>query len=743
MRSFIKNIFISTAVGIALLGGAVTVFAAGNIDSVKKYSQFINTDINEDLVQDLINWSPTEGGATVSDTAITGYIWGETVGWINLNPSGSGVINTCSGVLSGYAWGHNAGWINFNPTNATIAPNINTSTGEITGQVWSQNYGWIELASTETGFLGLNTSWRPSSDCTNPPPPPSGGQSHVLKVNKQVVGGPAVPSDFIISVKESGINVGGSPFAGSVQGASVIITTEKAKTFVITEQSSSDYVATFSGDCAPYGVVSFDQADPVFTKTCTIINTYQKIDEQGKIYTCKDPAALNYDANPNTFAKNSLCKYKILDDQNNLYACKDPAALNYNLDPKLLENNNLCTYKKISEENLGDRYGCKDSQALNYNADPKVLGNNSLCSYQEDGFACKDERADNYDADASLKSDSSRCIYPREMYTCKDPFALNFNADTTAPTDNTLCQYPRPESRNRELTLLVLTLLGLASTIPGLTTRAGNMVSTFVFGRKKVRGVVYDSKNKEPLDPVYVSVIDLTTNQEVKNQVTDIEGRFGFVLKKGHYKITAGKTHYQFPSILLAGRASDEVYDRLYFGESFTVENEEQVVTVNIPMDPTGDDWNQQEKHRMNLLQYLIKGQTKYIWIFNALFAIGFLASIMITYFYPTWWNYVMTGLYVVLGLVQVYGRGPVYAGKITKNGVPLAGAIVHIWNANLNHEVAKKVTETSGAYYAIVPKADYYVTIDQKNPDGTFTNIFTSNVFHANHGCIDKKFDI
>lgn len=102
-----------------------------------------------------------------------------------------------------------------------------------------------------------------------------------------------------------------------------------------------------------------------------------------------------------------------------------------------------------------------------------------------------------------------------------------------------------------------------------------------------------------------------------------------------------------------------------------------------------------------------------------------------------------MTGLYVVIGLVQVYGYGPIYAGKVTKGGVPLAGAIVRVWSASINHEVAKRVTEASGAYYVLVPKADYYVTIEQKNLDGTFTKLFTSEVFHARHGCIDKNFSL
>ena len=48
-------------------------------------------------------------------TAVTGYMWGENIGWINLNPNNEwyGVVNDEAGNLSGYAWGENVGWISF------------------------------------------------------------------------------------------------------------------------------------------------------------------------------------------------------------------------------------------------------------------------------------------------------------------------------------------------------------------------------------------------------------------------------------------------------------------------------------------------------------------------------------------------------------------------------------------------------------------------------------------------------
>jgi hypothetical protein len=754
MRSFIKNIFIGLVALTAVFGFALTAFAAVNIDSTEKYSQFLDIDLDTNGSEDFINWLPKNGGATVTNTKITGYIWGETVGWIHLDPSHSGVTNTCGGKLGGYAWGENTGWINFNPTHATIRPNIDIHTGEITGQVWSQNYGWIELASPVVGQPGLKTSWRPSGSCIDIPGSPS------ITVYKNVVGGTAAPSNFTIYIKQNGVQK--FAFPGSSAGTTKGVNFIDSRTFNISESPSPDYTATFSGDCDATGKIVFGPQDTESPKTCTITNTFKKVD----VYACKDSAATNYDPSPTTLEKNSLCIY---DKQK---ACKDPTATNYNSNPTLIADNSLCNFdtqyackdqtatnydpspSKVAKNSLcnyAGGYACKDQTAINYDADPNLQADNTLCKYPQDQYACKDLTATNYNLDPKLHADNTLCKYPKESYACKDPNANNYNPDPDLHSDKTLCKYKNDFLSAFKLGgggkapwwPMMLGLIGLASSAPGIVIRATHMLTTFVWGRKKIRGVVYDSNSKEPLDPVYVSVVDLATNQEVKNQLTDLEGRFGFVLPKGHYKITAGKTNYLFPSVKLGGRVSDEVYDRLYFGEPFTVENEDQVVSMNIPMDPLGTDWNQVEKHRTGFIQYLIKGQTKFAWLFNILFVLGFLASIMITYFYPTWWNYVMTGLYVVLGLIQVYGHGPIKAGKVMKGGQPLAYGIVHVWSAGLNREIAKRVVETSGSYYILVPKSDYFVTIDQKNQDGTYTKIFTSNVFHARNGVIDKSFDL
>lgn len=125
---------------IALMFLVPGIASAVAIDPSNDTAAFENSDYGS------LHWTTTNGTAVnVTATALTGNVWGDSVGWITLNPTNSGVTNSCSGgvgTLGGYAWGENTGWINFAPTNGGVTIN---SSGEFNGNAWSQNYGWIDF----------------------------------------------------------------------------------------------------------------------------------------------------------------------------------------------------------------------------------------------------------------------------------------------------------------------------------------------------------------------------------------------------------------------------------------------------------------------------------------------------------------------------------------------------------------------------------------------------------------------
>ena len=71
-----------------------------------------------------LNAEPDSGsGMHIQSDKLTGFVWGENIGWINLHCENNdtcatvsyGVVNDGAGNLSGFAWGENVGWINFDP----------------------------------------------------------------------------------------------------------------------------------------------------------------------------------------------------------------------------------------------------------------------------------------------------------------------------------------------------------------------------------------------------------------------------------------------------------------------------------------------------------------------------------------------------------------------------------------------------------------------------------------------------
>ncbi|MDR3519290.1 MAG: peptidoglycan-binding domain-containing protein [Candidatus Pacebacteria bacterium] len=92
---------------------------------------------------------------TVTDAGLTGNIWSQTYGWINLNPNMGGVVNDGSGNLSGYAWGQNVGWINFS------GAEINSS-GKFTGIIGDADTTAGRI-SFDCANCDVETDWRPMS----------------------------------------------------------------------------------------------------------------------------------------------------------------------------------------------------------------------------------------------------------------------------------------------------------------------------------------------------------------------------------------------------------------------------------------------------------------------------------------------------------------------------------------------------------------------------------------------------
>ncbi len=260
--------------------------------------------------------------------------------------------------------------------------------------------------------------------------------------------------------------------------------------------------------------------------------------------------------------------------------------------------------------------------------------------------------------------------------------------------------------------------------------------------RRKQRewGTVYDSVTKRPLDPVYVSLIDTETNKEAASAITDIDGRYGFLVLPGKYKIVVKKTNYISPSIIMKGKLFDEVYNDLYFGEDITITEEGQIISKNIPMDSMSFDWNEFAKTKMNVNTFMKGKDVVWAKISNYLFAIGATVSLITVIFAPAPYNIIVAGFYILAYILNYIVFQSKKSGTLTEKNTksPLSFAIVKIFREGETIPLVKKIADKFGSYYALLPNGKYYIKIDKKNDDGSYTEVFQSSTLDITKGVIN-----
>lgn len=282
------------------------------------------------------------------------------------------------------------------------------------------------------------------------------------------------------------------------------------------------------------------------------------------------------------------------------------------------------------------------------------------------------------------------------------------------------------------------------SEIAFIPTRIWQLILGALGFKKKVRhwGIVYDSVTKQPLDPAYVMLYD-KDGKEVATAITDLEGRYGFLVQPGIYRIEANKTNYLFPSRTLHGKHSDEMYRDLYFGDYFEVLHEGDVIVKNIPLDPQGFDWNEYVKHERGLVKQRATRSRIFSALANVLFYGGFLASIVVLYLEQSALNIALVAIYVFLFILRQFViKRPSY-GRVSNHHEPLPFGVVKVYSAKLGTLMTTKVLDKYGRYYMLAPKGSYYATVDEKRADQSYATIHKTEAFTNTKGVINKKFKI
>jgi hypothetical protein len=243
----------------------------------------------------------------------------------------------------------------------------------------------------------------------------------------------------------------------------------------------------------------------------------------------------------------------------------------------------------------------------------------------------------------------------------------------------------------------------------------------FMGGRRKREawGQVYNSLNKLPVDLATVRLIGSETGRIVQSKVTDGQGRYAFVANPGAYRIEVMKNGFVFPSDLLKGSKNDGKKTDIYHGEIITVDENNAVITANIPLDPAGEH---EKPLRIVWQRTARRLQIAVSWI-------GLVITVFAIYISPRWYMWLLLGIHLVFFVVLHFLAAP---PKIKSWGIvyditnkkPVARTVARLFNVQFNKLVASQVTDSKGRYYFLAGDDEYYITYEHPQYDTERTDV-------------------
>ncbi|PIR96221.1 MAG: hypothetical protein COT92_02270, partial [Candidatus Doudnabacteria bacterium CG10_big_fil_rev_8_21_14_0_10_42_18] len=268
------------------------------------------------------------------------------------------------------------------------------------------------------------------------------------------------------------------------------------------------------------------------------------------------------------------------------------------------------------------------------------------------------------------------------------------------------------------------------------------LMTTLGFRRLRRRwGTIYDSKTKQPLDPVIAELVNFDNGKVVEQAISDINGKFGFLDSVGKYVIRVKKTHYQFPSKIITGK-EDGIFTNLYHGELLVITNGGEVLTPNIPMDPLEFDWNQEGKKKIVNDHPKLEGAIAKI--LQILFWTGFVFVFLGLIAKPTATNSIFFVIYVVLAVLRSNLPLMHLWGKISNAPEGISLLLELSPQKFPSVVVSRALVNSQGRFFLKAPGGDFVLKIKQIT-DGNGPNILikTYNVKVGREGLLRGKYRI
>lgn len=228
--------------------------------------------------------------------------------------------------------------------------------------------------------------------------------------------------------------------------------------------------------------------------------------------------------------------------------------------------------------------------------------------------------------------------------------------------------------------------------------------------RRRSYGVVYNAFTRLPVDLAIVRLRRANTGAIVRSMVTDMHGRFQFVVPKGIYRIEVTKPGFRFPSEALRSAQEDAGYLDLYHGEAVRVDEDTAAITPNVPLDPVAAEVSDSQIRRTASLKR----------VKHAVAASGLVLSgasfVAVPSFSLALLVVFHAALYLFFRRMAVPHRprswGIVYEEGEKRRSV--SSAVIRMYALPYHKLVDSAVTDARGRYHFLVGPSSVYLTVSK-----------------------------
>ncbi len=231
-----------------------------------------------------------------------------------------------------------------------------------------------------------------------------------------------------------------------------------------------------------------------------------------------------------------------------------------------------------------------------------------------------------------------------------------------------------------------------------------NFFGVFIKRKKQKRwGIVFDIDTKRPIAAAKVTLFD-SSMKELETTYSDKDGRFGFLAGEGTYRLDAYKKNYK----AFTDSDEDSVYGMLYTGDEINTIGDE-VLRVNIALKSTSIDWKEYANRKV--MAYTSTWSLVKKYLFTSLYFIGFIATILITFFYPSIFNIILVIINCIFFIVIYFFKKKDHGTVTTDDKKPVPFAVVNLYD-NTGKKNTFAVTDVIGRYYMLANNGQYKMKV-------------------------------